>query len=247
MYYSHNLHFLMVAAAMAGKSAEAAEAGAKLDKHLDPVLDQAKAFEGFGAMPVLVAARQSKWGDVLKWPEPKADRHATRAAWHFARGLAFASTKDVGQALTEREKMTAEAEKAKDMQMGNNTGATVFAIAGHMLDGKILAARGDAAGAKVELEKAVRAYDELAYDEPTAFPWPAREALGGQLLRAGDPLAAEKVFREDLAKTLNNPRSLYGLAESLKARGKHYEAGEVMKDFEARWRGADVKLRVEEF
>jgi tetratricopeptide (TPR) repeat protein len=247
MYYSHNLHFLAVAAAMAGRSAEATEAAARLDKHLDPVLDQAKEFEGFGAMPLLVAARQAKWGDVLKWPEPKADRHATRAAWHFARGLAFASRKDLGQALAERDKLAVEAEKAKALQMGNNTGATVFAVAGHMLDGKILAARGDAAGARTELEKAVKAYDELAYDEPTAFPWPAREALGAQLLRSGDGVAAEKVFRDDLAKTLNNPRSLYGLSESLKARGKHYEAGEVDKQLAERWKGADITLRIEDF
>jgi Tfp pilus assembly protein PilF len=87
----------------------------------------------------------------------------------------------------------------------------------------------------------------LAYDEPPAFPWPVREALGAQLLRAGDAAGAEKVFREDLVRTPNNPRSLFGLAESLKARERYAEATEVRKQFEAAWASADTTLKIEEF
>ena len=131
--------------------------------------------------------------------------------------------------------------------MGNKSAGKIFAIADHLLSGRIFAARGDAESARKELELAVKAQDDLDYDEPPAFPWPVREALGGQLLRSGDALGAEKVFREDLARTPNNPRSLFGLAESLKARGRFFEAGEVQKQFEARWAGADLKLRIEDF
>jgi len=232
---------------MGGRSKEAAEATAKLTAHLDPVLDQMPMFEGFGAIPVMIAARQALWGEVLKWPEPKAGRHASLAAWHFARGLAHASMKDIGPALTEHDAFTAEAAKAKDLPMGNNSAGKIFTIADHLLSGRIFAARGDAESARKELELAVKAQDDLDYDEPPAFPWPVREALGGQLLRSGDALGAEKIFREDLARTPNNPRSLFGLSESLKARGRFFEAGEVQKQFEARWAGADLKLRIEEF
>jgi Tfp pilus assembly protein PilF len=247
MYYTHNLHFLAVAAAMAGRSAEAEEASRKMAKHLEPVVAEAPTFEAYAAVPVLLAARQAKWGDIAKWPEPKAKDHATRAAWHFARGLAAASLKDVGTALTEQEKFAAEAARAKDLPLGNNTGATVFKIAEHLLNGKILAARGDAAGATRQLELAVKVGDTLSYDEPPAFPWPPREALGAHLLRTGDALGAEKVFREDLVRSPNNPRSLFGLAESLKARGKHYDADEVREQLDQRWAAADVKLRIEDF
>ncbi len=247
MYYSHNLHFLAVAAAMGGRSKEAADATTKLAAHLDPVLDQMPMFEGFGAIPVMIAARQALWGEVLKWPEPKAGRHASLAAWHFARGLAHASMKDIGPALTEHDAFAAEAAKAKDLSMGNNSAGKVFAIADHLLSGRIFAARGDNESARKELELAVKAQDDLDYDEPPAFPWPVREALGGQLLRSGDALGAEKVFREDLARTPNNPRSLFGLTESLKARGRFFEAGEAQKQFDARWVGADLKLRIEDF
>jgi tetratricopeptide (TPR) repeat protein len=244
MYYSHNLHFLAVAAAMAGRSKEADEAAAKLAAHLDPVIDQMPMFEAMGAIPILIAARQAEWGQVLKWPEPKAGRHATLAAWHFARGLAHAAMKDVGPALTEHDQFTAE---VKDLSMGNNSAGKVLAIADHLLSGRVFAARGDAEGAKRELEMAVKAQDDLDYGEPPAFPWPVREALGAQLLRAGDAAGAEKAFRDDLVRTPNNPRSLFGLIECLKARGRHFEAGEVQKQFEARWQGADMKLRIEDF
>jgi tetratricopeptide (TPR) repeat protein len=247
MYYSHNLHFLAVAAAMAGRSKEADAAAAKLSAHLDPVIDQMPMFEGMGAIAILIAARQAEWGQVLKWPEPKAGRHASLAAWHFARGLAHASMKDVGPALTEHDQFAAEAAKAKDLSMGNNSAGQIFAVADHLLSGKVFAARGDTEGAKRELEMAVKAQDDLSYDEPPAFPWPVREALGAQLLRAGDAAGAEKVFREDLLRTPNNPRSLLGLAESLKARSRHFEAGEVQKQLDARWKGADMELRVEDF
>jgi tetratricopeptide (TPR) repeat protein len=247
MYYSHNLHFLAVAAAMGGRSKEAASSAAKLAAHIDPVIDHVPALEAFGALPVLIAARQADWGAVLKWPEPKEGRHASRAAWHFARGLAHATMKDIGPALIEHDAFNAEAAKAKDLSMGNNTAGQVFGVADHLLSGKIFAARGDDASARRELELAVAAEDGLDYDEPPPFPWPVRETLGARLLQNGDAVGAERVFREDLMKNPNNPRSLFGLAETLKARARHYDAGEVMRQFETSWVGADMKLRIEEF
>src|SRR5205823_8673647 len=103
MYYSHNLHFLAVAAAMAGRSREASDAAGKLAANIDPVIDEMPMIEAFGALPILIAARQAQWGEILSWPEPKENRHASRAAWHFARGLAHAAMKDIGPALQEHD------------------------------------------------------------------------------------------------------------------------------------------------
>jgi tetratricopeptide (TPR) repeat protein len=247
MYYSHNLHFLAFAAAMAGRSKEASDAAATLAAHAEPGIAQMPMLDAFASIPILIAARQAQWGEILKWPRPAEGRDASLAAWHLARGLAHASTKDVGPALEEQEALAAAIAKIKDLSMGNNTAGAVMAIGAHLLAGKIAAARGDGATARRELEAAVAAQDALVYDEPPAFPWPAREALGAHLLRSGDPAAAEKVFREDLVKMPNNPRSLLGLAESLAARGKPTEAEQVRKEFAARSAGADMKLRVEDF
>lgn len=46
---------------------------------------------------------------------------------------------------------------------------------------------------------------------------PVRESLGGALLRAGGAAEAEAVFRANLERNPRNPRSLFGLAESLRA------------------------------
>jgi hypothetical protein len=63
-------------------------------------------------------------------------------------------------------------------------------------------------------------------------------------LRAGKPQEAEKVFREDLARTPHNGRSLFGLWRSLVAQEKRREARKARKEFGAAWKNADVKLRV---
>ncbi len=62
----------------------------------------------------------------------------------------------------------------------------------------------------------------------------------------GNAEEAEKVFRADLEKNRRNGRSLFGLFESLKAQGKKYSAQSVQKEFEAAWKQADTKLRVED-
>jgi tetratricopeptide (TPR) repeat protein len=169
------------------------------------------------------------------------------AAWHFARGMAHASMKDIGPALQEHDAFTAEVAKAKDLPFGNNSTGQVLAVADHLLSGRIFVARGDNAAARRELELAVAAQDRLDYDEPPPFPWPVREALGAHLLRTGDPVAAEKVFREDLVKNPNNPRSLFGLAEALRARGRYADSDEVRKRFQQHWSSADFKLALDDF
>jgi tetratricopeptide (TPR) repeat protein len=247
MYSTHNLHFLAVAAAMAGHSKEASDAGARLAAHVDPVIEQMPMFEAFGAVPLLVATRQAQWGEVIKWPRPKEGRHATLAAWHFARGMAHASMKDMGPALQEQDAFAAEVAKAKDLPFGNNSTGQVLAVADHLLSGRIFAARGDNAAARRELELAVAAQDRLDYDEPPPFPWPVREALGAHLVRTGDPAAGEKVFREDLVKNPNNPRSLFGLAEALRARGRYADSDEARKRFQQHWSSADFKLVLDDF
>ena len=72
-----------------------------------------------------------------------------------------------------------------------------------------------------------------------------REILGAAHLALGDAAAAEAAFRADLERNRRNPRSLFGLAESLAAQGKTYAAKCVRQQFDAAWRNADgTKLRV---
>jgi Flp pilus assembly protein TadD len=127
-----------------------------------------------------------------------------------------------------------------------NTVGGVVKVAENILNGKIALARGDKKAAVELLRNAVAAQDALYYDEPPGWYYPSRESLGGALLLNRDYAEAEKVFREDLQKNPRNARSLFGLQESLKAQGKTEAARFVQQEFEAAWKHADTKLRIED-
>lgn len=68
-----------------------------------------------------------------------------------------------------------------------------------------------------------------------------RESLGAAIFLDGNISEAEKLFREDLQRNPSNPRSLFGLQQALKARGRVYEAGLVQHELSIAWK-SDVQL-----
>jgi len=81
---------------------------------------------------------------------------------------------------------------------------------------------------------------------PPDWYYPVRESLGTALLADGLPAEAEAVFRADLQKNPRSSRSLFGLWQSLLAQKKTADAVWVQRQFEAAWKNADVKLKLEE-
>ena len=112
----------------------------------------------------------------------------------------------------------------------------------------VLAARlADDPGRAIEIWKqAVNAQDALAYDEPPAWYYPIRESLGGALLRAGNAVEAEGVFRECLRRNPRDPRALFGLMQALKAEQKLDSAEWVQHEFESSWSNPSLQLHVED-
>ena len=96
------------------------------------------------------------------------------------------------------------------------------------------------------LRKAVEIEDALAYDEPPTWYLPARESLGGALLRSGQAAEAERVLRADLERNRRNGRSLFGLISALTSQGRAYDAAFVRQEFERAWESADTQLRLED-
>jgi hypothetical protein len=80
----------------------------------------------------------------------------------------------------------------------------------------------------------------LIYDEPPIWYFPVREALGAELIAAGQAAQAEAVYRSDLKINPGNPRSLHGLAQSLRAQSKKQEAAKCENQFKSAWHYADV-------
>jgi len=250
MYYSHNLHFIAMCSAMTGDYAESHKAAEMLATHVAPAVKDMPPLEGFMTIPMAVDVRFHKWDAILATKEPSAEMKATTGFWHFARGMALAGKGRTSEAEAEYT-IVAEAEKATSpdaiFQMPvNNKTKDILKIAENVLGAQVALAKKDNAAAVVRLREAVAVQDMLKYDEPQDWFFPVRESLGGVLLMSGDATGAEQVFREDLAKNLRNPRSLFGLHQALKAQDRNSDAWFVEQEFHKAWKGGVGELKVED-
>lgn len=246
MYYSHNLHFIAIAASMDGNFAESKQAADRLVAHVQPMIHDMPMLEGFLTIPTAVLVRFAKWHDVLNIPQPDANLKTATVFWHYARGMALAGTGEPEEAEKEHtvivEAKNATPEDAIFAPPFNNKTKSILQIADDVVAAKIAMARHDTDAAIAHLKNAVAVQDTLKYGEPPDWYYPVRESLGAALLINGDATAAEKVFREDLNRNPRNPRSLFGLVESLKKQGRTYDAGFVESQFRSAWKGASLNL-----
>ncbi len=250
MYYSHNLHFIAMCAAMNGNYVEAKKGADMLAAHVAPAVREMPPLEGFMTIPMAVDVRFHKWDAILATKQPVADMKIATVFWHFSRGLALAAKGQVSEAEGEYKAVSeAEAATPEDMVFAmpvNNKAKDIMKIAERVLGAKIALVNKDPNGAIAMLREAVAIQDTLKYGEPPDWFFPVRESLGATLLLNKNATEAEKVFREDLDRNPRNPRSLYGLREALKAQGRDYDAGFVEKQFQSSWKGPQSSLKVED-
>jgi len=250
MYYSHNLHFIAMCAAMNGNYPEAKKNADMLAAHVGPFVKDMPPLEGFMTIAMAVDVRFHKWTDILAMPQPDPAMQMTVGFWHFAHGMALAGTGKITEAEAEY-KVVSEAEQntppdAIFVMPINNKTKDILKIAEDVLGAKIAMAKKDPTGAIGMLREAVAIQDKLNYGEPPDWFFPVRESLGAALLMNSDATGAEKVFREDLDRNPRNPRSLFGLQQALKAQGRNYDAGFVEEQFRASWKGGETGLKVED-
>jgi tetratricopeptide (TPR) repeat protein len=250
MYYSHNLHFVAMCGAMNGRYAEARKNADLLAANVGPHVKDMPPLEGFMTIPVAVEVRFHHWNEILKMPAPDPAMKTATVFWHFGRGLALAGTGKVPEAEAEY-KIVSEAEAATPpdviFQMPiNNKAKDIMKIAENVLGARLAVAKKDNAAAIAMLRDAVAIQDKLNYGEPPDWFYPVRESLGGTLLMSSDAAGAEKVFREDLDHNPRNPRSLWGLRQSLLQQKRDYDAGFVQKQFEASWKGGAQALKLDD-
>jgi tetratricopeptide (TPR) repeat protein len=247
MYYSHNLHFIAIAASMDGDFAESKQAADRLVAHVQPMIHDMPMLEGFLTIPTAVLVRFAKWDDLLNIPRPDANLKTATVFWHYARGMALAGVGKAEEAGKEHmvivDAKNATPEDAIFAPPFNNKTKSILQIADDdVLAAKIAMARHDTSAAIARLKNAVAVQDTLKYGEPPDWYFPVRESLGAALLINGDATTSEKVFREDLNRNPRNPRSLFGLVESLKKQGRTYDAGFVENQFRDAWKGSPLNL-----
>jgi hypothetical protein len=250
MYYSHNLHFIAMCAAMNGNYAESRKNADLLVENVGPHVKDMPPLEGFMTIPMSVEIRFHHWNEILKMPQPDSAMKTASVFWHFGRGLALAGTGKVTEAEAEY-KIISDAEAATPpdviFQMPiNNKTKDIMKIAEDVLGAKIALIKKDDGAAVAWLREAVGIQDTLKYGEPPDWFFPVRESLGGTLLMTGDAAGAEKVFREDLDRNPRNPRSLWGLHQALLQQKREYDAEFIQREFAGAWMGGSEKLRVED-
>jgi tetratricopeptide (TPR) repeat protein len=270
MYLGHNVAFLIYAAGMTGQFRVAQDAAEKDAAESLPAVFEIPMAESALPGPILNLVRFAKWDDVLKLAAPDEKLNITTMFWHYARGCAFAAKGQHAEA--EKELAAFQANVAKlppgpAYGIAFNDWSVIAGIAGHTLQARVAwagvrhaatpAAADAAIGAAIDhWKQAVAIQDKMNYDEPPEWFYPVRESLGAALLRSSKFAEAEAVFREDLKQHPNNPRSLFGLYQSIEEECHNgigcgvYERGRLQSArdaFEKAWKNADVQLRIEDF
>ena len=247
MYYTHNLHFIAVENAFLGNYAASLAAARKVQAYVGPHVKELDMLDAFYSLPLEIMVRFHRWNDILAEPQPDASFAMSSGTWHFARALAAANSGKLDQARAELaalQNATPAMSKISTNPVGPHNAGVIPQIMAHLVEAHIARQQKQADAAINDLRSAVALQDSLDYNEPPDWLYPMREPLGAALLQAGKTSEAESVFREDLKRNPNNARSLFGLAESLKARGM--AAAAAQQQFEKVWKKADMKLTLEE-
>jgi hypothetical protein len=231
---------------MQGRLADARQAANELAERLTPHAAMMPMVESMVVMPTSVLLRFAQHDEILKLPEPPADRPVMSAWWRFARGVAFAKKGQVAEATAERAALDQAITRVPETALFGGTGlesaTSILSLARLVLDARLAWARDARAESLGLWMKAVAVADRIAYDEPSVWFYPIRESLGAVLLETGRPADAERVFREDLVRHPRNPRSLFGLHESLLEQGRTTDAAWIKATLDEVWKNADQKL-----
>ena len=252
-YMPHNHHFLWFAATKMGDRKLATEAGNNVAKMVDPEMMRQPGMgtlQHFSSVPFFTMVRFGEWDKILATPQPEADLKYPTGIWHYARGMAYTAQGKIAKAQQELEKLDLLAndpELAEVTIWDINTTQNILKVATEVLTGEIAAKQGQSQKAIAHLRQAVNLEDALNYDEPADWSTPARQYLGAALIEAQSYEAAEQVYKEDLAIYPDNGWSLFGLAQSLQARGKVKEAQTIQQQFKTAWQYADVRLTASKF
>ena len=205
-------------------------------------------FQTFHAIPLYALARFGKWDEILAEPAPADDLMFEKGLWHYARGLAFARKHQFNEAAAELAALEASIEHPKlDAVVWQGPPQVTLSIAAKALEGELAGEQSQFGKAVAALDSAVRIQDGVTYNEPPDWYYPVRQSLGAVLLAAGKPAEAATVYWDDLKRNRENPWSLFGLAQALRAQKDEAAAAEIDARFAKVWANADVKLTSSRF
>jgi tetratricopeptide (TPR) repeat protein len=249
--YLHDLYFLAAAASMDGHYLVAKDAAHKLVDRVSPHVQKMPELQAFLTVEPTVLLRFHRWDEIVKQPQSSTGLKIADSMWHFARGMAFAVNGRAAEGEAELQAVTeALGNTAPDeifAMLATNRTRDILKIASDVLAAKLATARQEKSQAIALLRDAVAIQDALKYAEPPGWFYPVRESLGAALFLDGQISEAEQTFREDLKRNPRNPRSLFGLLQVLRSRGRSHDAGFVQAEFDAAWKGDLQQLNLNNF
>lgn len=246
-YYPHNVHFVLATGQMSGDGPTVINAAEKLQGLIPEEAAKAVPFvQPIKQAPYYAHAQFSTPEVILALPAPDEGLPFVKAAWHYARGVAFVKKGDFPAAQGELDAISA-LEKSPALAALTGVGIPandVMKIAEHVLQGRMAQAKGDANAAVGEFEKAATLQDSLNYMEPPYWYYPVRQSLAAALVQAKRYDAAAEQFRRSLMRAPNNAWSYYGLVELHKARGDAIAMGKAEELLNQSWVGDRALLRL---
>ena len=257
----HDLHLMMHACMLLGRYKDAIEAACKtchlLTKEVLSVKGHPKftmSLEGYYSTKMHVLVRFGRWWDIVNEPLPDDPQRylISTAMTHYAKGIAQASLKNLGEAERERKCFHKSLECIPSgHRFFNNSAHDILAVGGKMLDGEVEYHKGNYCAAYAHLRDSVWLDDNLNYIEPWAWMHPPRHALAALLAEQGHHEEAEGVYRGDLglsdeiqrcAQHPNNVWALHGLVECLERRGDTSELPGVRRKLTDALAIADIPI-----
>jgi len=244
-YYTHNIHFAMTSAQMAGDGETALAMAAKLDEKLPIEMAAAAPFvQPIKAAPYYAMVQYGDPDDILALEKPDAAFPFLIGAWHYARGEALAKKGDAAGAYKEAEAISAIVGTADLSGLTDNgvPALDILNIARLTATARAASAEGKMDTAIEAMEEAVALQEQIAYTEPPYWYYPAKQTLAAMLVEKGQTERGEQLFLEALTESPNNALVLFGLSEAYKKQGDKNGAKYAGKLFKDAWLG-DKKSR----
>jgi len=244
-YYPHNVDFIGFGSYMEGRSALGIQTAMKLAykgstvKSATPTLAQY-----FIAEPIIAFVRFGKWEEILSLPQPDGDLTYAQAIFRFGRGLAYLRLGNEALANREMEKLDslAASEALKSFYFSFNPASEIVKIPQRVLRAELLLKQNQPDAGLAALRDAIKAEEEIRYNEPPDWKIPSRHFLGAALLDQNRFVDAEQVYLEDLKKNPENGWALIGLQQCYSKQGKKSEMTNTAKRYTKAWKNADVAL-----
>src|SRR5262245_20440031 len=239
-YYPHNVHFVLVAAQMAGDGPTVIAAAEKLRGLIPQDIARGIAIaHPVMAAPYFAHAQFSPPETILALPDPGDGIAYAKGIWRYARGIAYVAQRNFDAAAAEATAIAALAREADFslLKASGGPGQEVMTLAQAVVQGRIAQAQGNFTAALEQFQEAAATQDQLPYMEPPYWYYPVRQTLAAVLLQAGRLPEAEEQFVRALKRAPANGWSYYGLSQVYKARGDTAAVAHAEAELAKTWIG----------